>query len=85
MHKAKLILFGIVLVGIGGGAFAFKTARTPHVFYTNGIGNICTTTTTILFSVEDLAGGQESQFIQGVGRVANFLAPCPGLHLYPAY
>jgi hypothetical protein len=84
MRKAKIALTAVGVLAIVGGALAFKAARTTHTFFTNGVGNVCTTTTAILFSTTDLVGDQETEFVAGVGRVANSQAPCPGLNLYPA-
>lgn len=38
MKRAKIFLTAIALMAIIGGAFAFKTTRVPHSFFSTGVG-----------------------------------------------
>jgi hypothetical protein len=33
MKKAKIVLSAVAVLAVVGGAFAFKAARTPHLFF----------------------------------------------------
>jgi hypothetical protein len=72
MKKAKIILSAVALFAVVGGAFAYKTARTPKVFYHPAVaGGLCTSPSTLFYTPVNSGG-----IVIGYSTTATNLTTC---------
>jgi hypothetical protein len=72
MTKGKLILSGVALFAVIGGALAFKAARTPAQFFSAPVGQIAPCNVPVVLQATFTAGASNTRL-----SVAPTNATCP--------
>ncbi|SEW24827.1 hypothetical protein SAMN05421841_1820 [Chryseobacterium wanjuense] len=58
MKRAKIVLAGVALFAVIGGAFAFKASRVPQPLFTENAAGICNVPTTLFLTLTPPTPGQ---------------------------
>jgi hypothetical protein len=83
MRKAKIALSAIAILAVVGGAFAFKSTRVGHPFFST-VGGLCTSAVNPLYTTDLNDASSPIPIVQTTYYTAPVQGPCPTTTIFRA-